>query len=337
MTKQLSERQLIEEIARRSSASASQLIRGIGDDCAVFGSPDNGRWLISTDTLVDGVHFDRSYHEPFVLGRKCVAVNLSDIAAMGGTPAFVLFSLTLPPSLPSEWVLQWVEGASAILQQYNCQLIGGDTVTGRELSFSITVLGEPSAGGIVYRDGAAVDDIIYVSGTLGAAAAGLALLQGAKTDQQLKNEIPRWPMETGAHLNPTPQVELGSLLVEHGLVSAMQDISDGLATDLAHICSASGVGATIMAEKLPCAPSTGSLCEHMSLDKTDTLLKGGEDYQLLFTVPADRQQDLLALQQNTAAFVLTPVGTITAHPGVRLVTPGNEIVDISYQGYEHLR
>ncbi len=331
----LSERALIRLIREKSSTSAPDLIQGIGDDCAVFGSPEAGQWLITTDTLVDHVHFDRHWHPPELLGRKSIAVNLSDIAAMGGRPRFVLLSLCLPPSLASDWLQCWLSGVSAILAEYGCILIGGDTVRGRELVISVTVIGEAACNHILYRSGARPGDIVYVSGPLGSAAAGLALFQRAKKEGTPSGQWPKWQALLDAHLNPAPQVDLGQQLGLSGCVTSMQDISDGLATDLAHICHESGIGSILYEERLPCLPSLDSAAIFLATEKLDLLLKGGEDYQLLFTVPPDRKKELEMQLLSTPHHQIYPIGTIIEGQGVLLEKNDGTRSDITFKGYEH--
>lgn len=176
MAGKITEREIIKKIRENAVISADGLVRGIGDDCSVFGEP-GASWLVSTDMLVDSVHFDRSWHEPHLLGRKSVAVNLSDIAAMGGAPKFMLISMSLPAGIGDAWILSWFEGVTEILEEHDCLLIGGDTVSGGELSFSLTVLGTQLPEGPIYRSGAREGESVYVSGALGSSAAGLALLR----------------------------------------------------------------------------------------------------------------------------------------------------------------
>jgi thiamine-monophosphate kinase len=331
----LSERALIRLIRGASASAAPELIQGIGDDCAVFGTTDAGQWLITTDTLVDQVHFDRHWHSPELLGRKSIAVNLSDIAAMGGVPRFVLLSLCLPSSLSSEWLQRWLSGVSAILAEQGCVLIGGDTVRGQELVISVTVIGKSGGGGILCRTGARPGDMVYVSGPLGSAAAGLALFHRAKEEGTDPGQWPQWQDLLEAHLNPAPQIELGQQLALSGCVSAMQDISDGLATDLAHICHESGVGSIVHAGRLPALPSFDSAAMFLAQEKLDLLLKGGEDYQLLFTVRPDREKELEASLMNSLCHQIYPVGMITEGQGVILEQNDGRRCDITFQGYEH--
>jgi thiamine-monophosphate kinase len=340
----LSELALIRLIRGASGDTAPGLIQGIGDDCAVFGDSGDAlaqQWLITTDTLVDLVHFDRHWHPPELLGRKAIAVNLSDIAAMGGTPRFVLLSLCLPPALDAQWLQRWFAGAQEIMAEHGCVLIGGDTVAGRELVISVTVIGEACDRQIVYRSGARPGDIIYVSGPLGSAAAGLALFQnanganGANGRETSPAQRPQWQPLLDAHLNPIPLIQLGQTLARSGSVTAMQDISDGLATDLAHICQESGTGGLVYADKLPFLPVLDLAAVFVAQEKLDLVLKGGEDYQLLFTVPPGRQQELKASLLTSLNHRIYPIGIITAGQGVTLEKNDGSRCDISFQGYEH--
>ncbi len=330
----LTERQLIKSIRKQSLQTTEDLVRGIGDDCSVFGKLKETAWLISTDMLVDTIHFDRAWHDPKRLGRKCIAVNLSDIAAMGGVPRFLLISISVPDGFSFKWLDEWFEGVREILAEYDCLLIGGDTVTGKELNISITVLGNQSCDRILYRNGAKKGDIVYVSGELGSSAAGLWLFQNNK---RLHLDIceDEYTEMCSAHLNPVPQVELGKLLCRSGCVSAMQDISDGLATDLSHICQESEVRALIHENKLPCLPELEILCKNQNIKRNDLILKGGEDYQLVFTVYEDRCKELEDLIEQHLDISITAIGKISEGRGVLLETIESEKVDITFQGYEH--
>ncbi len=326
-----SERKLIDKIRQDARTENSDVLLSIGDDCCELAT--STYTLISTDTLVESIHFDLAFHPPYLLGRKSIAVNLSDIAAMGGRPRFVLLSLCLPEDLEWEWIKQWLDGALAILQEFDCILVGGDTVKGKELVFTVTVLGEPLAGGAaVYRKGAGVGDSVWVSGMLGAAGTGLALLAYGKKHPDFS--IPSsWQDFLDAHLDPTPCVELGQELAKSGYVTAMQDISDGLATDLAHLCMASDIAAQIQARTLPRLSELQDAANHLGADVNDLLLRAGEDYQLVFTVKKGAAQ-AFTKRMGRNKQKITRVGTITAGKGVFL-EDDKKLTEISFQGYEH--
>lgn len=325
-----SERELIEKIRKGSKGSYPDVLLSIGDDCCELATGANS--LISTDTLVESVHFDLSFHPAYSLGRKSIAVNLSDIAAMGGIPRFVLLSLCLPEELEQEWINEWLDGALSMLHEFDCILVGGDTVKGRQLVLSITVLGAALPCGAVYRSGASGGDSIWVSGVLGASGAGLALLSHEKKYPG-SVDFSSYRSLCAAHLDPTPQVALGQALAESGYVTAMQDISDGLATDLAHLCKASGVRAEIESDALPMIQEISAAADFLGLQVEDLLLRAGEDYQLVFTVRAGSENEFAALMEQQKQ-QLTQIGVITAGSGVLLQKQSGR-KEISFQGYEH--
>ena len=324
------EREIIARI-RQAAGVSGDLVVGIGDDCAVYKTSPDRLSLVTTDTMVAGVHFDSAWHPPLELGRKAASVNLSDIAAMGGLPRFALLSLALIPAFGSQWLDAFMAGFLAVLSEHGVVLIGGDTVQGgHESVLSVTVLGEIPEAELITRKGARVGDVVLVSGFLGEAAAGLALCRmGLARD-------PGWQSLAAAHLDPVPQVALGRMLAASGLVHAMQDLSDGLATDLAHICAESGVGAEVAAEKIPLSPllrKAAEICDHSPLDWA---LAGGEDYQLLFTAGEPQVAALCGLVREKIGRELYAVGRIVEGRGVFLEEAGQRR-EISYRGYEHFR
>jgi thiamine-monophosphate kinase len=327
----LQEREIISRIRRQSSAGQESLLAGIGDDCAVFRTGLNRLNLVTTDTLVQGVHFDLSWHPADKLGRKAAAVNISDIAAMGGIPRFALLSLALPADLPGQWLDGFLSGFLGLLAEYAVVLIGGDTVgSSQGIVLSVTVLGEAAEGLVLARSGARSGDLVMVSGFLGEAAAGLDLCRLGLGKES------RWQPLVSAHLDPVPQVGLGRELAASGLVHAMMDISDGLATDLAHICAESRVGAVVEGAALPLSPllqEAAVVCGHSALDWA---LSGGEDYQLLFTVPPENVAELQRHIRERSGRQLYVVGRIVAGGGV-LLEEGGTVREISYRGYEHFR
>jgi len=322
----VAERELIRKIRERYHRVDSMLFAGIGDDCALFGNTASNPWMITTDMLVDNVHFNLNWHDPYRLGRKSIAANISDIAAMGGIPKFILLTFCFPPAVKDEWLEQFLGGIGDMCSEYGCAVIGGDTVSGNELSFSVTVVGTSAGVSPVKRSGALAGDIVFVSGCLGSAALGLKLFQAGMSVEELT-------LFHLAHLDPSPQVKLGRRLAEGKLVSAMQDLSDGIATDLAHICHESGVGAILDENLLPMEENFSEYCNALQLDPTAIQLKGGEEYQLVFTVPADKETSLHGLRKE--GFSLYRIGEIQEGQGVRLQRKNGRIEDISYQGYEH--
>ncbi len=333
----MKERDLIERIRLLVGAGSEDLLQGIGDDCAVIEKTEETVWLLTMDTLIESVHFDCSWHPPAKLGRKAVSVNVSDIAAMGGKPVFVLLSLGLPAGFDEQWLGEFSEGLTRACRDYGCLLIGGDTVCSPDrVALTLTVIGEMKKERVLYRHGAKVGDTVWVSGPLGSAAAGLDLFRSGEIP-----DIPELQLLLEAHLDPHAQVELAVLLARSGLVHAMMDVSDGLATDLSHLCKQSKVGARIMADQLPGYSRLSAAAEVLKQDRIDWMISGGEDYELLFTAsPADSEN----LLQLTAEHdhTIYPVGTIIDGQSVTLAQGQGETSDnngrnISYQGYDHFK
>lgn len=324
----MEERTVIEKIKKRYPHQVEGLLKGIGDDCAVITDSSLVCWLLSSDLLVEDTHFKSSWHDPFLLGRKSAAVNISDIAAMGGTPKFILTSLVLPGHISEDWLDRWHDGVQSMLAEYSCVLIGGDVSGGKQLVADIMVIGQMHPDMVVYRSGASSGEDIYVSGNLGSSAAGLALLQNDKYDESEFAEL------VDAHLNPQPQVEIGKLLAENSLVSSMQDVSDGIATDLSHICTASNISGVIESDCIPMDDKLQQAAMKLSLDPLELALFGGEDYQLLFTSHPDNREKIQAISQKTG-IPLTKVGTIFAGPPQVFLELDGKRTDISFKGFQH--
>jgi len=325
----LSELKLIAEIASQQKGSEPEnLILGIGDDCAVQRIADGRVSLLTTDTLIEGVHFDRRWHPEDLLGRKAVSVNVSDIAAMGGRPQFALLSLGVSCECDKKWLDGFLAGFKSALEEYSLCLIGGDTVhSGERLMVSMTVVGEMAETDVCYRSGAKVGDLIWVSGFLGEAAAGLELCRKNIADKELYQPLVK------AHRDPEPKVVLGMEMAKSGLVNAMMDISDGLATDLAHICSASGVGAEIDGSAVPLSAALLEASQELNCSSLDFALKGGEDYQLVFTSSPESRESVVTIASNLGLKIYC-VGRIVDGSSV-LFCKGEKRIDISYRGYEH--
>ncbi len=327
----ISELDLIQRIREQAVPADGKLLKGIGDDCAVFApSGAENATLVTTDTLVEGVHFDLAWHPPVLLGQKAVAVNVSDIAAMGGSPCFALLSLAVPAEVGLELLDPFMQGFMAGLARYQVTLIGGDTVKSDQgLVLSVTIIGEAAGAKVLYRSGARPGDQIWVSGFLGEAAAGLEICRQGRIDCQ-----PVWPELVAAHLDPRPELALGRALAGSGLVSAMIDMSDGLASDLAHICQESGVGAIVSATDLPVSEASRQATRLLGLDQLKLAIAGGEDYRLLFTAPPAAEKEIQALACHAAHGQLIMVGEIVEGHGVVLVTDGQKTA-IDFQGYDH--
>ena len=329
----ISERECIKLIQRYTiDQDGENLVKGIGDDCAVLRKDETNYQLLTTDTLVGGVHFDLNWHPPNLLGRKCAAVNLSDIAAMGGDPRACLLSVAFPGEIPS-WFGEFMSGFPAVLKEHDTQLIGGDTVKGyNDIVFSVMLIGEVHEEHICYRAGALPGDLIWVSGSLGMGAAGLELCRKGMYDPNQIEE--KWQQLVKAHLDPEPLIGLGKVLAASRLVNSMMDISDGLATDLAHLCTASGVGADIQQNLLPVSELLEQAALELGANALDWMLKGGEDYQLLFTTKPTAEKKLRQIVADYSGREISPIGRIIDGKGVYLCD-NEKRQEISYQGYDH--
>lgn len=325
----LTERGFIEQLRRMLPATGESLVRGVGDDCAVFRMAEGILGLLTTDTMVEGVHFDRSWHPPRLLGRKLAAVNLSDVAAMGGEPRFAVLSVAVPDALMNDWLQEVMAGLGGMLSEHGAILIGGDTVKCHGSAvFSLTLLGAVDEAEVCYRSGARPGDSVWISGEPGLAAAGLALCKNGQ------GQDGRWSRLVEAHLNPEPMLRLGRLLAESGVITAMIDTSDGMATDLAHLCKESGVAAEIDAERIRLSPLQQEAVRFCAVDPLKWALAGGEDFLLLFTVPIEREKGVEEIVSKQGFGSMHRVGTIVEGQGVFLKKSGTR-EDISYRGYDH--
>ena len=292
------EAQLIERITkavpsvrgRRGGAKARRGLRlGIGDDAAILAAGRRDEWVLSSDALVDGIHFRAKSDPPDSAGYKALARATSDLAAMGAKARFFLLTLALPADRTGTWLDAFLRGMSRAARELGMWLAGGDTTRSDQVSISITVIGEIGRGLAVKRSGARPGDRIYVSGRLGRAALGLALMESRGRADKLPASL------LAPHLYPAIRLELGGWLARHRVASAMMDISDGLSTDLARLCDASGVGAELAAGRIPCVriPAVAArVLRGEPLDPLRLALHGGEDYELLFTVPPGKVKQL---------------------------------------------
>ena len=298
------------------------VITGIGDDCAVLRVPPDHDALVTTDFSLEGVHFRREWHPAESVGHRCLARGLSDIAAMGGEPIAAFVSLALPRDLPQSWVNGFAKGLLKLADNTGASLAGGDTAQSLHgILADVMLLGSAPKGKAILRSGARDGDRIYVSGELGGSAATLDRLMSSPKHKLNPNHFPR-------HFWPQPRLALARVLRERGLASAMIDISDGLSTDLAHICEESGLGAEILADAIPRA----SLGKHMHEVDLQFALHGGEDYELLFTVPANHQ-----LPSRLASVPITEIGFITRNKKLILKNADGEKSRLQAQGWEHFK
>ncbi|MFA5110658.1 MAG: thiamine-phosphate kinase [Desulfobaccales bacterium] len=328
----LSEVALISAFSREFGIPPSQVVLGIGDDCAALAldGPDYLLWTV--DTLVEGVHFDLAYTSLDQLGWKSLAVNVSDIAAMGGEPRYALLSLGWPPARDRGPALQFAAGLARAAREYGVAVIGGDTVAAPErLVITVTLTGQVPASQMLRRAGARPGDLVFVTGPLGEAAAGLEILRrGAKLSPDLQEPL------IEAHLAPRPHLAAGRLLAREALATALIDTSDGVATDLFHICQAGSVGARIPAAAVPISPRVRAAAPALGVSALNLALTGGEDYLLLFTASPEMAARLDQAFTRAGLAPPLPLGRIVPGDRVSLETPEGD-VDISGRGYDHFR
>lgn len=305
----LSEKLLIQRI-RRAVARGACPGYGIGDDCAVLPIPPGHQALVTTDFNLEAVHFRREWHPPDSVGHRCLARGLSDIAAMGGIPRAAFLSLALPAELPQEWADRFIAGLLKLATRFSVPLAGGDTAQSPDgVLADIMVVGSVPAGRAILRSGARPGDFIYVTGTLGSAA---AVLNRLRDGEHLR------PRSHPKHFYPEPRLAVGRFLGENELPSAMIDISDGLSTDLGHLCEESKVGAVVYAESLPAAAGL------------TLALHGGDEYELLFAANPKR-----SIPKLIAEVPVTRIGEITRGKQMKLVTPAGKTEILKPAGWEH--
>jgi len=317
----LSEFDLIARYFTRPIRQDGPVALGAGDDCALLAPAPGMQLAISSDMLVEGRHFFPGA-EPRSLGHKCLAVNLSDLAAMGARPVAFTLALSLPVAEP-DWLAAFSEGMLALAEQHRCELIGGDTTKG-PLNICITIFGEVPPDQALRRDAAQPGDDIWISGTVGDARLALA---GYRNELALPSEV--LAVAAPRMHAPAPRVALGQAL--HGIARAAIDISDGLAGDLGHILKRSGAGATLCVDDLPAGPALAG--REQDLRRRFTLA-GGDDYELCFTAAPERRDEVLAAASRSATPV-TRVGRIDKVPGLRLVDAGGAPLALQAASFDH--
>lgn len=330
---EISEDELIAAITRLLSGDAPGVIVGLGDDAAVL-APTTGHQLLTTDLLVEGVHFDLAAISPRDLGAKAVTVNVSDIAAMGGSPRAALASIALTEYVEASWVMELYGGMRDACAEYAVALVGGDTNRGDLVVVSVCVAGEVAPGRAVTRSGARPGDAIVVTGSLGAAAGGLAVsrTQAAKTAEVLSRP---WGRElVDAFERPVARVGEGQMLARCG-ATAMMDLSDGLAKDLSRLCRASGVGGRVELAAVPVSRALREGGASLGVDPLALALGGGEDYELLATLgPDDVEVGRRELDERFGV-TLTSVGTIVEGAGLVALDPDGGEAPLEAAGWDH--
>jgi len=320
--KELGEKALIEILDKRFSQTDPRVIKGIGDDCAVT-IPSRGKVLLSsTDTLTEEIHFSLTYTPPKLLGRKLVNVSVSDIIAMGGTPQFILLSITMPSTIDENFITELYRGVDEACKESSMVLIGGNmsSIPGEgSIVLTSTVLGEASKDKVIYRSGASAGEAVYVTGTIGTSYLGLI-------------GLPR-------HLDPKPRTKIARTIARKGLATAMMDTSDGLAIDLATLAEASKVSAKVETTLLPIS---SELQSYLKKEKEDLQLplRGGEDYELLFTAKEEHKEEIAMLAEQSG-IAITRIGLIEISDKdsnhVRFIQNNGTELKIKNKGFDHYR
>jgi thiamine-monophosphate kinase len=295
----------------RSEAGSRLLSLGLADDAALVSGTPGSDTVLTCDWFLEDTHFLRDKHPPDAVGWKCLARATSDIAAMGAVPRCFLLSLALPRELAGSWFYDFLGGLRRAATRFGCSLAGGDTTERRKVLINVTVAGEVRRGREVRRSRARPGDIIYVSGRLGEAELGLRLLRQRKQRLGKREALQK-------HLYPEPRLKLGRWLSEKRVASAMMDISDGLSSDVRRLCQASKVGAVIRSDRLPTVRVT-KLERNRGVDPLQLALHGGDDYELLFTVPKSKAK---RIPRSMGGVALTPIGEVTRGREI-MVTHGN--------------
>ena len=350
----LKEKPLLQRIRRAAARRGHRLGLGIGDDCAVLRLPRGHEALVTTDFSLQGVHFRRDWHPADAIGHRCLTRGHSDIAAMGGIPQAAFLSLALPADIPQKWVDQFISGLLKLADRYSVQLAGGDTAQSPQgIMADIVVLGSVPAGQAILRSGAKPGDLIYVTGNLGSSHAALMRLRKGEHLQ---------PKSHLKHFYPEPRIAVGQFLRDKKLASAMIDISDGLSTDLAHICQESKVGAVLYAEALANlaavraeeaakSRAAGTLDEPrfvsghdfsrakrhttkpgaLAPEALESAVNGGDEYELVFTARPDRR-----IPDQIAGIPITRIGEVVRGKNMKLITNGESRL-LKPAGWEHFR
>jgi thiamine-monophosphate kinase len=321
------EDELIERVRRRFRSKGGSLRIGIGDDAAVLRAGAGPEMVVTTDAFLENVHFLRKVQPPKAIGYKALARATSDIAAMGARARYFFLTVGLPDACTGAWLDEFLDGMARAARRFGLTLAGGDTTKYPVFVASLTVLGEIVRGKAILRSGARPGDLLCVSGRLGEAELGLRLIHRKLHRQK------RWARLTKKHFYPEPRLALGEWLAAHRCATSMIDTSDGLSTDLRHICKASGVGAIVWAQKIPVVRIPSEL-RRLGLDPLNLALDGGEDYELLFTAP---KKSSSRLARNVHGVPVTVIGEITREKKVILLGPDGNSKPLRPKGWDPFR
>ena len=335
---ELGEFGLIDQLTQDFPLRNASSLKGVGDDAAVI-NHEGYRTLVSVDLLVEGVHFDMTYTPLRHLGYKAAVVNFSDIYAMNGTPTQIVVGLGVSNRYSVEALDELYSGIRLACENYNVDLVGGDTTSSKSgLVISITVIGQAKEEDVVYRNGAKPNDLLCVSGDLGGAYMGLLILEREKAEYlanpNMQPQLQGFDYVLERQLKPEARKDVIARLKELGIKpTSMIDISDGLASEVLHLCKESGVGCQLYEGKIPQDPTTIKLAKDFQVVPSITALNGGEDYELLFTID---QKDYEKIQQMSED--ITVIGYMTPDKGIaELITPDNHVIPLKAQGWNHFK
>ena len=331
--KRLGEFGLIDRIRKMlPKTQGSDLVESIGDDCAVIRTGEHEGWAISTDLFLENVHFSRKWSTPSEIGAKAMAVNLSDLAAMGARPRFGFLGLACPPDTPVDFLETLMAGLSTEAQQHGLALAGGDTSSCETIHLCVTVLGEGDPDRMLYRKNARPGDRIYLTRPTGLSAAGLRYLIEHDRPDRPSPAVRRLLKE---HLTPRPEVAPGMWLAHEGARTGI-DVSDGLLADLGHIAQRSGARIRLEAERIPLDPALSEGCAQLGLDPLSLACAGGEDYALAVALPAEKATGIREKFFSRFGSKLYEIGRVVeGEPGVELVDEQGEPLELQEQGWDH--
>lgn len=328
--KELGEFRFIDRIKLDCLVRPEGVIKAIDDDSCVFKIPENKVNLLTTDMLVENIHFLRDAIAPFTLGRKSIAVNISDIAAMGGVPGEAVISLAIPETVEVEYLDKFYGGMRSMCGEFQVNILGGDTTSSpQHLVINVALTGWAAQDEVLYRSGARPGDIIFLTGNIGSSAAGLDIVLSNR-EFAGKQEL------LAAHFDPRPQVKEGRIIAGLKAAHSLIDVSDGVASDLGHICRQSGVGAVLEKDSIPVSETFKKYCAEFRVDSEKLSLHVGEDYVLLGTHPEKSAGTLkAALESNGCKYF--PIGRIIDGSGITLKLPDGSVRAIPDRGYDHFR
>lgn len=335
---ELGEFGLIDQLTQDFPLRNASSLKGVGDDAAVI-NHEGMRTLVSVDMLIEGIHFDMTYCPLKHLGYKAAVSNFSDIYAMNGTPTQIVVGLGISNRYSVEALDELYAGIRLACEEYNVDLVGGDTTSSKTgLVISITVIGKAKEEDIVYRSGAKPNDLLCVSGDLGGAYMGLLILEREKAEflanPNMQPQLAGYDYVLERQLKPEARKDIVARLKELGIKpTSMIDISDGLASEILHLCKESGVGCQLYENKIPLDPTTAKLARDFQVVPSIAAMNGGEDYELLFTID---QKDYEKIQQMSED--VSVIGYMTADKGIaELITPDNHVIPLKAQGWNHFR